>query len=167
MHVPAGIDCLFLFESLLPQAGGKSVLRADVELDWYPPRPAAEDLIASRFRSASVSPRSAAGGAAITGGQRLIRPLVTVIDSMPATPEPGWPCPGAVDNYRVVLTPAVHGQRTVVVWGAPCGVADVTVGGRASLDLNGTDALYALVTRLLKEKGIGAADDAAAHAPPP
>jgi hypothetical protein len=162
MRVPAGIDCLFLVETLLPQAGGKSIVRVDVSMNFYPPRPAAEYLVASRFRSVSISPDNLGGGASIMGGQRFIRPLVAVLDSMPATPVPEFFCPLAVGPYRLVFSPAVRGQGTVVVAGAACEVASVTIGGRVQLDLNEVDPLEALVNRLLKDNARPASDGAGA-----
>lgn len=152
-HVPAGIDCIYLVETLVPEARGASALRADAQVTWYPPRSAAEYLIASRFRSVSISTTSAGAGASITGGQRFIRPLVAALDLMHATPPLDWPCTSGTYSYRLVFAPAVPGQGTVVVASGNCSVDTVSVEGRAQPDLAETSRLAALVKRLMKDSG--------------
>ncbi len=147
-HVPAGIDVIYLIETLVPEPGGASALRADAEVTWFPPRSAAEFLVAVRFRSVSISLTSVSGGARIVGGQRYIRPLVAVLDSMPATPPLDFPCASGIGSFRLTFTPAVPGQGMVVVASGNCNADTVTVGGRAQPDLADMGPLGALVTRL-------------------
>lgn len=147
-RVPAGIDEITLVETLVPGPGGSSLLRADAEVVWYPPRSAAEYLIAARFRSVRITMSSGTGAASVTGGQRLIGPLAAVLDSMHATPPLDYPCP-LTRPYELVFAPAVHDQGTVVVQGGNCDADIVSVGGRPQAELFDTGRLSALVTRLL------------------
>jgi hypothetical protein len=150
-RVPAGIDVIYLIETLVPEAGGTSALRTDAEVTWYPPRSAAEYLIASRFRLVTIALTSASGTASIAGGQRLIRPLVLVLDSMHATPPLDFPCSSGMTSYRLTFAPAVRGQAAVVVASGSCGADTVTVGGRAQPDLADLGPLSAVVTRLVRD----------------
>jgi hypothetical protein len=159
-HVPAGIDEIGLVETLVAGPGGSALLRADAQVLWYPPRSAAEYLVAARFRSVRIIVRSVlvmvggnTGTADVTGGQRLIRPLVAVLDSMHATPPPDYPCASGSQYYTLLFAPAVPQQRAVVVESGSCGVDLVSVGGRPQPELSDTGRPGALVDRLLREYG--------------
>ncbi len=151
-HVPAGIDEINLVETLAPRPGGSSLLRADAQVVWYPPRSAAEYLIAVRFRSVRITVTGSTGTTAtLTGGKQLIRPLAAVLDSMHATPPLLFPCPLGRSSYKLAFAPAVRAQRAVVVHNGPCNADTLSVGGRAQPELFDTGRLSALVTRLLRE----------------
>lgn len=146
-RLPAGIQQIDLVDTLVPGLGSSSVLRADAQVVWYPPRPAAEYLIAARFRSVRIT----VGAATVTGGQRLIRPLAEVLNSMHATPPLDWPCPSGMSGYELAFAPAVRGQLPVVVHSGSCNADLVSVGGRPQPLLYDTGRLTALVERLVRK----------------
>ena len=157
-HVPAGIDVIGLSETLVAGSGGWSLLRADAQVFWYPPRSAAEYLVAARFRSVRIIVRpvrvmvnGSTGALGVTGSQRLIRPLVAVLDSMHATPPLLFPCPPGRQYYKLLFAPAVPQQRAVVAQSASCGTDLVSVGGRSQPELVDGGRLGALVDRLVRE----------------
>jgi hypothetical protein len=150
-RVPAGIDQINLVETLTPGPVGSSLLRADAQVVWYPPRSAAEYLIASRFRSVRITVTGSTRTTTVTGGQQLIRPLAAVLDSMHATPSLLLPCPIGGSGYELAFAPAVRAQRAVVVQNGPCNADTVSVDGRPQPELFDTGRLSALVTRLLAE----------------
>jgi hypothetical protein len=158
-EVPAGIDQIHLVETLVAGPGGLSLLRADAQVLWYPPRSAAEYLVAARFRSVRITVTPgicfAAGcgvtGTSVAGGQRVIRPLAAALDWMHATPPLYYPCPGGAANYQLLFAPAVPEQPAVVVESGNCGADPVSVGGRPQPELADTGELRGLVLRLLRE----------------
>jgi hypothetical protein len=146
--VPPGINQIDLVETLTPEPGGSSLLRADAQVLWYPPRSAAEYLIATRFRSVRITLTPSDGSKTVQGGQRTIRALVAVLNSMHATPRLIFPCPMEWPLYKLVFAPAAPAQRAVIVQSDSCGTDQVSVGGRPQPELFDTSRLRALVTRL-------------------
>jgi hypothetical protein len=134
-HVPAGIDEIGLAETLVAGPGGSALLRS----------------VRIIVRSVLFMVGGNTGTADVTGGQRLIRPLVAVLDSMHATPPPDYPCASGSQYYTLLFAPAVPQQRAVVVESGSCGADLVSVGGRPQPELSDTGRLGALVDRLLRE----------------
>jgi hypothetical protein len=154
-NAPAGINQINLIETLAPGPDGSSLLRADAQVVWYPPRSAAEYLIATMFRSVRItmtrmtmSRSDATQNAA--GGQRLIRPLAAILDSMHATSALNASCPIPPLSYKLVFAPAVPAQPAIIVTSEYCGKDQVSVGGRGQPELSDTGALSALVARLVR-----------------
>jgi hypothetical protein len=147
-RVSRGINQIVLVETLTPGAAGSSLLRADAQVVWYPPRSAAEYLIAARLRSVRITLTSSDRTDSVQGGQRFIRPLAAVLDSMHATPPLRYPCPTQWLTYKLAFAPAVPAQQAVIVTSESCGADQVSVGGRLQPELFDTGRLTALVTRL-------------------
>jgi hypothetical protein len=151
-RVPPGIEGIHLVTTVAPGPGGTSLLRADAQVTWYPPRSRAEHLIAARFRLVRITMSRLTGTAtSVQGGQRLIRPLVTLINSLQATPPILAPCPSGTADYELVFEPAVPAQAAVTISSGGCGVDSVSVGRRPQPDLVGSAALTGLVSRFFRE----------------
>jgi hypothetical protein len=148
----SGLTGAELGTAALPSAGGETLIRADATVSWFPPRSAAEQLNAARFRSVTVTaaeafPRPRTVTRAFTSPV-IIGRLVALVNSLPATPYPdvaAMSCAAVATVYRLAFTPGV------VIYRGGCGASDaVTVDGKEQprlLDLGG--ALTAAARQLL------------------
>jgi hypothetical protein len=146
-RLPAGIEQIHLVDTLVPGKGSSSVLRADAQVVWYPPRSSAEYLVAARFRSVRITATGGYGAGSISGGQRMIVPLVAVLDSMHATTTLVHTCPSPIGSYQLAFAPGVRGQLPVTIQGGDCNGDPVSVGGHPQPMLFDTGTLTALVRK--------------------
>jgi hypothetical protein len=127
-RLPSGIYSIELVDAIVAGPAGSSVLRADAEVTWYPPRSSAEQLIASHFRAVRIWPGS---GRAVTVGSRPdVASMVTLLNSLQAAPQVAVHCPVGLATFVVTLEPAVTSQPRVVVTADGCLTDAVTIGGR-------------------------------------
>jgi hypothetical protein len=146
----SGLTNAELGTAALPSAGGDTLIRADASVSWFPPRSAAEQLTATSFRSVTVTateviPRPLTVTRTFTS-PAVIGRLVTVADSLPATPYPdvaGMKCLGAATVYRLEFIPGV------VVHAGGCGGDAITVNGKDQPRLWDQGALTAAARQLL------------------
>ena len=130
--VAPGLTNAQLGTAEMPSAGGNTLIRADASVSWFPPRSAAEQLNAAKFRSVTITvtetiPRQRMVTRTFTSNAAIGR-LVAVIDGLPATPYPdvqAMSCAAVGPGYRLEFTPDV-----VVYWDG-CGGSDaVYVDGK-------------------------------------
>ena len=147
----SGLTDAQLGTAALPSAGGNTLIRADASVSWFPPRSAAEQLSAARFRSVTVTateviPQPRTVTRTFTSAAVIGR-LVALADSLPATPDPDVAAMKCLDPpifYRLEFTPGV------VVSPGGCGDSDaITVDGKAQPRLWDQGVLVAAVRQLL------------------
>jgi hypothetical protein len=148
-HRPAGIEAVQLVDAIVPRRHGRSVLRVDAEVVWYPPRSRAEYLTPSRFREVRIASLGGNGRVAIIRSRRLIRSLAVLADGLHAAPPVQHSCPLNYAAYQLVFEPAVRGQSVVTVDANNCQCVMVTVGRTQQPPLfDPTSSLEALAARL-------------------
>ena len=147
----SGLTNAELGTAALPSAGGDTLIRADASVSWFPPRSAAEQLTAASFRSVTVTateviPRPLTVTRTFTS-PAVIGRLVTVADSLPATPYPdvaAMSCAAGGTAYTLKFAPGV------VVYAGGCGASDaVTVNGKQQPRLWDTGALITAARQLV------------------
>jgi hypothetical protein len=147
----AGLTNAELGTAALPSAGGETLVRADASVSWFPPRSAAEQLNAARFRSVTVTateviPRPRTVTRTFTS-PAVIGRLVALVNSLPATPYPdvaAMKCAAVAAVYRLEFTPSV------VVYAGGCGGSDaITVNGKEQPRLWDQGVLTAAARQLL------------------
>jgi hypothetical protein len=132
-RLPADISSLEVVEAIVPGPGGRAPLRADAQVIWYPRRSAAEYLTAASFRAVRVQAPKAFGRRPGTvtrtfTARAVIRRLVRLVDSLPASPGGVFNCPLITGIYEVTFLPRA-GHALAVVSDPGCAADDVTVGG--------------------------------------
>ncbi|MGI9005430.1 MAG: hypothetical protein ACR2FU_04385 [Streptosporangiaceae bacterium] len=153
-----------LVVSVLAVGPGRSVVRADAQVIWYPPRSRAEYIRTGRFSAARLS------GTLFNPRRRVVRRIITsraviarlagTLNVLPADPGLQYGCPAMLAEYQVTFVPREAGQQKIVAVPDGCNSVGLTVGGRAEPGLTGGGATIALMSRLL---GIGTAQPAARH----
>ena len=119
---PAGLDKYgsMLLATLAVGPKGGTLLRADAELTWYPPRSAAEYLPPSGYRSVTMtatvtSPLGQAKPRTITRvvtSRAVIARLARLLDSLHATAPWAGGCPALLPQFRIVFAPNRNGTST-------------------------------------------------------
>jgi hypothetical protein len=71
--LPAGIEQAAVAVTVIPAGGGGSLLRADAEVIWFPPRSAAEYLRPAAFQAVTYPQNASATGRARPGRRSLPR----------------------------------------------------------------------------------------------
>jgi hypothetical protein len=146
--VPSGLINAQLGTAALPSAGGDTLIRADASVSWFPPRSAAEHLNAASFRSVTATvamPQRRTVTRTFTS-PAVIGRLVTLADSLPATPYPDLAikCLDLTTVYRLEFTPGV------IVNPGGCGDSDaIMVDGEEQPRLWDPGVLTAAVRQLL------------------
>ena len=149
--LPSGLTDAQLSTAAMPSAGGDTLLRADASVTWFPPRSAAEQLNAARFRSVIVTatevipkPHTVTRTFA---SPAVIGRLVALVNRLPATPYPNaaaMKCLAAATVYRLEFIPGA------VVNAGGCGASDViTVSGKEQPRLWDQGALIEAARQLL------------------
>jgi hypothetical protein len=153
--VPAGVYVAQLALTVAADTSGGSVLRADAQVLWYPPRTAAEYIDPVRYHVLTIT--------VTTYGTRLrrlhmvvtsaaaIAGLADVLDSSRVLPSMTISCPAGFAYYQLGFAVAEHRQPVIVVNAAqsPCEGVQVRVGGRRQPSLQDATALVDAVDRLL------------------
>jgi hypothetical protein len=148
-HLPAGMEAVQLVDAIVPRRHGRSVLRVDAEVVWYPPRSRAEYLTPSRFREVRIASLSGNSRVAIIRSRRLIRSLAVLADRLHAAAPVQHSCPLNYAAYQLVFEPAVRGQSVVTVDANNCQCVMPTVGRAQQPPLfDPTSSLEALAARL-------------------
>ena len=158
---PAGIDPESeLLVTMAAGPHGSTLVRADAEIVWYPPRTAAEYIWPASYRAVAIRARftrPAARGARTFTSQAIIARLARLFDHMrTVTPGAIYGCPPvAPGEFTITFRPARPGQPALTVTPGFCTADMVTVGGRhqpALSDFDSTKALT-LLRALLRPAG--------------
>jgi hypothetical protein len=147
---PSGLSTSELAYTIVPSQTGGSLLLVAVQVYWYPPRPAAEDFVASSFRAVTVSDSTNASGSTFRGptltARRIVAEVVHRLDEVHV----GLPATFCgIYFLGIVLHPVSPRQPTVYLSGVGCGVFFVQVGSTKEPPLSASTGLVNLVRSLL------------------
>jgi hypothetical protein len=128
--LPRAVEEADLVVGVVPGRHGGSVLRADGEVAWYPPRSAAERLRPAAYRAVTITRTSLNGHRATRTfrSRAAIARLARVLDSLPASDGGSFSCPSG-PGFRLAFRPKA-GQPRFVVTADGCATDLVTVAGR-------------------------------------
>jgi hypothetical protein len=138
-HLPQGIAQANLEVVIIPR-GSDSLIRAEVQVVWYPLRSAAEYIHPERYRSVTVTvPKlsDASGDATVTRtftSRAVIAELAELLNRLPGMPPTAFSCPDMTrpltripSPYGVVFTPRSR-WPTIVAAPVGCWHGGVAVG---------------------------------------
>jgi hypothetical protein len=163
-RLPAGIYQADLVLTLVPATRG-SLLRADAEVTWFPPRTPAEHVDPARFRAVIVAATFFNPGQHTVRRTFTDRPVIArlarSLNSLHADPGLDTPnCPAITASYRIDFVPASPGQPPIVAVPGECLIVQMSAGGHPAPDLLGSSQPIAVITRL---PGLRAASRTARH----
>jgi hypothetical protein len=154
-HLPSGIYSAMLVTTFKPAKGGASLLRADAQVAWFPPRGGAVRIRAADYNSVTVT-RSRSGDrdkrSRTISGARQVRKLVAVYDRLHGAPDVLTSCPEyspSTIDYQLTFHPA-HSAPRVVLSPTNCLSVGVTIGGHPEPSLYPAAAVVAAASRLLR-----------------
>lgn len=153
--LPAGVDMAQLALTVVPDSSGGSLVRADAQVTWYPPRPAAEYVDPAGFHVLTIAvtiynPRLHTIRKVVTS-PAAIRRLADVLDRSRVNPGRTISCPVIFAEYRIAFAVSGTSPPAVVVTASrwPCEGAGVRVGGRLQPSLQDAAGVVAVADRLL------------------
>ncbi|HXP19070.1 MAG TPA: hypothetical protein VN840_05420 [Streptosporangiaceae bacterium] len=151
--VPPGVQTMQLTATVVPGPRGGSLLRADSQVFWYPPRSAAEHIYPARYHAVILSgslmnPKPRTVTRAITA-RAVIARLARLLNGMHAIRLGPIPinCPMIDVAYRLRFASAGKPRPDVAVRTDACGFVQVTVGGRPQPPLWGQAGLLITIVR--------------------
>lgn len=130
--LPRGVAEADLVVGVVPGRHGGSVLRADGEVAWYPPRSAAEQLRPAGYRAVTITRTDLSSGhrkVRTVRSRAAIARLARILNSRPASDGGSTSCPPDAPSYRLVFRPAA-GHPRFAATADGCGTDSVTVAGR-------------------------------------
>lgn len=152
--VPAGVYDARLVLTIAPASSGGSLVRADAQVIWFPPRTAAEYIDPARYHVLVIAvtilnPRSHTIDRVVTS-QAAITQLAEALNRSQVQPVEPF-CPLIFATYRLAFAVSLHGRPVVVISASrwPCGGAKITAGGREQPPLQDADTVVATADRLL------------------
>jgi hypothetical protein len=116
--VPAGVFGAQLVLAVVAAGSGGSLLRADAQVTWHPPRTAAEYIDPARYHVQSIT--VTVGGArmhtvhAVVTSQAFITRLARSLDRAQAEPDVGLGCPAEFADYQLAFS--VSGTAVPPSW---------------------------------------------------
>jgi hypothetical protein len=153
--LPTGVNAAQLTLTVVPGQSGGSVLRADAQVIWYPPRAAAEYIDPARYHLLTVAvtlfnPRVHTIRTVVTSAPVIAR-LAGVLDRSRVNPSMTIGCPVAFAEYRLTFAVSRSSPPVVVVSASrwACEGAQVRVDGRMQPSLQDAAGVVAAADRLL------------------
>jgi hypothetical protein len=153
--LPAGIAGAQLVLTVVPATSGGSLLRADAQVIWYPPRSAAEYIDPARYHVLSITVfvygRRPHTVRKVVTSQAFIARLARALDRMQAEPPGAVACPADFEDDQLSFSVSAHSRPVVVVSAneSGCGGAQVTVDGQAQPALADDGTVAALVRQVV------------------
>jgi hypothetical protein len=150
---PAGIYGAELDTAVVTGGYRGSLLRADAEAIWYPPRTAAEHLDAARFHAVKISgtllnPKLHTVTRTFTSSAVIGR-LAGLLNGLPAAPYQPAGCPAIAATFQFSFTPATPAAHQVTVTPSGCMTVEITVSGMVQPPLWDSQKLTTAAMRLL------------------
>jgi hypothetical protein len=156
LSVPAGVSAVQLVLAVAPAKSGGSLVRADAQVIWFPPRTAAEYIDPAQYHVLTIavtiySPRQHTIHRVVTSHAAITRLAKVLNESQVAPPDKLLSCPMTVASYQLAFAVSRHSRPAVVVTATngPCEGAQVSVGGRAQPALQNENAVVATADALL------------------
>jgi len=154
--VPAGIAGAQLVLTITPARSGGSLLRADAQVIWYPPRTAAEYIDPVRYHALIIDVTIYGGRKlrtvhAVVTSRAVIARIAEALDRSQAEPTAAIVCPSDAATYQLAFSVSKQGRPVVTVWSAQsgCGGSGITVNGHAQPSLADYGTVATLVDRAL------------------
>lgn len=155
--LPAWIFEATLATAVVHATGGRSLVRVDAQVAWYPPRSAAEHVVASRYRAVTATAPTHWTGAPRPVSRTFSAPavvagLAALVNGWPAMPDIVINCPAitaASTLYRLMFVPASPRWPTISIASDGCLSTGVKVGGRSQPALDDRGRLVIALRRLL------------------
>jgi hypothetical protein len=156
--VPAGVFGAELVLSVVAGGSGGSLLRADAQVTWDPPRTAAEYIDPARYHVLSIT--VSVDGArphtvhAVVTSQAFITRLARSLDRAQAEPDVALPCPADFADYQLTFSVSRHSRPVVVVQSTQtgCGGSQITVDGHRQPSLADDGTVVALADQVVSVK---------------
>lgn len=131
---PGGIYQAEIDLTVVPAIGGGSLLRADAQVVWQPPRSAAEHIDPARFTSVVITAhenfnRNHAVTKRFTS-RTVIARLAGLLNALPADPGLAIPCPLGPASYRLGFAATTYGRPSVVAAVGGCFSIGISAGGK-------------------------------------
>lgn len=152
--VPGGVYTAQLAVTIAPRTSGGSVLRADAQVLWYPPRTAAEYIDPARYHVLTITVRIWGTKPhtirKVVTSQAAIAQVADVLDTSRALPSTTISCPVPVAYFRLSFAVTKEGQPGVIVdvsqW--PCEGVQIRADGHRQPSLQDATAVVTVVDRL-------------------
>jgi hypothetical protein len=154
---PAWLYDATLASAIVSAPGGGSLVRVDAQVAWYPPRSAAEHIVATRYRAVTTTAPTHWSGPPRPVTRTFTAPavvarLAALVNGWPAMPDTVINCPAitaASTLYRLVFVPASPRWPTISITSTGCLSVVVRVGGRGQPALDDGGELVTTIDRLL------------------
>ena len=153
--LPAGVAEAQLVLTIVPASSGGSLLRADAQVVWYPPRSAAEYIDPARYHvlsmTVSIFGRRPHTVHTVVTSQSFIARLAQVLNRSQAEPTAAVVCPADFEDYQLSFSVSRNSRPAVVVSATEtgCGGAQVTVNGQSQPSLADDGSVGALVRQVV------------------
>jgi hypothetical protein len=153
--VPAGIDATQLVVTVVPAGSGGSLMRADAQVIWFPPRTAAEYIDPARYHvltiTASIYGRRFQTLHKVVTSQAVITRLAEALNRSPVQPVQTLSCPEIFAYYRLAFAVSRRAAPVVVVMASqePCEGAQIRVSGRQQPPLEDAAAVVTTADQAL------------------
>jgi hypothetical protein len=153
-RVQTGIYMAQLALSVAPAPGG-SIVRADAQVIWYPPRSAGEYIDPARYHALAITvtaygirPRTRS---IIVTSRSAIADIAAALNRSPVVPVREAYCPGNVMDYRLALAVSPQARPMVMVYATrqPCLGVRIVVDGRVQPPLQDGGKVVGIADRLL------------------
>jgi hypothetical protein len=155
-RVPAGIAGAQIVVTVVAAVSGGSMLRADAQVTWYPPRTFAEYIDPDHYHALTITAAIYGGRAvrtvrAVVTSQAVIARLAEALDRSPAEPPGTVVCPAGLVSYQLAFSVSRRARPDVVVSAVPssCPATGITVGGQLQPALADGGAVAALAGQAL------------------
>lgn len=154
---PAWIYLATLATTVAPGRDGGSLVRVDAQVAWYPPRSAAEHIVATRYRAVTATAPTRWSGppAPVTRtftARVVVARLAALVNGWHAQPNVEMNCPAitaASTLYRLVFVPSSPRWPTITVASDGCLSSGVQAGRHGQPALADGGQLPATIDRLL------------------
>lgn len=154
-QVPAGVYAAQLVLTLAPGMAGGSLVRADAQVIWFPPRTGAEYVDPARYHVLAVTVTVAGPRPhmvhKVIASQAAITRLAEALNRSPVQPVAVPNCPDIFADYRLAFAVSRHSQPGVVVSATrqPCEGAQIRASGQRQPPLQDEGTVVAMADRLL------------------
>lgn len=169
-RLPAGVYAASLAMTVAPAGQNSSVIRADVQVIWYPPRSAAEYIPpgtrAVTITASALNPRPHSVTKTITTRSAVQR-LAAMLNGVHAIPGGmAFSCPMEIATYRLAFAKSAGAAPFLVATYTSCPGVTITAGGRGQPELAAPAGLQKLVQSLVHITAFpGPATRSPVHAP--
>jgi hypothetical protein len=149
--LPAGVNAAALVMSVASAGQGAAVIRADVQVIWYPPRSAAEQIPAG-VRAVTVTATTAGSQHPVTKtstSASVLRRLAAMLNGAYAAPQGQiFSCPLEWVSYRIAFASAPKAAPFLVMSDTGCRELAVTASGHQQPALQIPSGLGSLLENL-------------------